>query len=106
MIIWDIIERKPKVTAITNPQTISDLAISPMDPYKLSIGGGDTSVKIWKFANPQNPYDISLYYKGLKNKISSVNIYSIKSGLINIFSFSLLTLFISLFILSIITNSI
>ncbi|CAI2175727.1 16116_t:CDS:10 [Funneliformis geosporum] len=71
IIIWDIIERKPIIIAITNSQTISDLAISPMDPYKLSIGGGDTSVKIWKFSSPQNPYDISLYYKGLKNKISS-----------------------------------
>ncbi|RIA92993.1 WD40-repeat-containing domain protein [Glomus cerebriforme] len=81
IIIWDIIERKPIITAVTNSQTISDLAISPADPYKLAIGGGDTSVKIWKFANLQNPYDISLYYKGLKTKISSLKYHPTKEGL-------------------------
>jgi WD40 repeat protein len=86
--IWDITERKPIVVAITNSQTISDLTISPADPYKLAIGGGDSSVKIWKFASQQNSYDISLYYKGLKTKISSVSI------LINIICYFFIKLYL------------
>ncbi|CAB4477420.1 unnamed protein product [Rhizophagus irregularis] len=81
IIIWNITERKPIVAAITNSQSISDLTISPVDPYKLAIGGGDSSVKIWKFASLQNSYDISLYYKGLKTKISSLKYHPTKEGL-------------------------
>ncbi|GBC04475.1 hypothetical protein RclHR1_00570031 [Rhizophagus clarus] len=81
IIIWDITERKPVVVAITNSQSISDLSISPADPYKLAIGGGDSSVKIWKFASLQNSYDVSLYYKGLKTKISSLKYHPTKEGL-------------------------
>ncbi|CAG8449365.1 10378_t:CDS:10 [Ambispora leptoticha] len=69
IIKWSIGELRPRLILPCLCLGVHSLDISHPDPSKLAIGLGDSTIRIWNFGNPENPFDSSLLWKGLKSQL-------------------------------------
>lgn len=49
------------------------LSISPLNPNKVAVAVGDKTIRVWHYNSKKNPFDTTLYWKGLQSKVTSVN---------------------------------
>ncbi|CAG8445709.1 1903_t:CDS:10 [Ambispora gerdemannii] len=69
IIKWSIEELRPRLILPCLCLGVHSLDVSRPDPSKLAIGLGDSTIRIWNFGNPENPFDSSLLWRGLKSQL-------------------------------------
>uniref|UniRef100_H2YVE0 Uncharacterized protein n=1 Tax=Ciona savignyi TaxID=51511 RepID=H2YVE0_CIOSA len=61
---------------------VYSIAISPIDPSVIALGIGDGVIRIWRTTNPRNPFDISVMWQGIKEKVMSLAWHPTREGLL------------------------
>ena len=73
IVVWDLSRNEATsslptfggyVYALTNSNT----------PGRMAIGVGDNMLRVWNYGSPRNPYSHSVFWQGIKSKITSVSV--------------------------------
>ncbi|KAG9289192.1 hypothetical protein G9A89_022501 [Geosiphon pyriformis] len=82
IIQWNIDDLRPRLVLPCLCLGVHSLDISSADPSKLALGLGDNTIRIWNYANRENPFDSILLWKGLKSQITCVKWNPNQEGLL------------------------
>ena len=55
---------------------------SPVDPNLVAVGGGDSTIRVWKTASSRPGFDVSLVWQKLSSKITAIAWHPEKEGLL------------------------
>ncbi|CAG8608519.1 20642_t:CDS:10 [Cetraspora pellucida] len=80
IILWDLIQKKPIFTVSCIHNYVNDIDVSVVDPHRLAIASGDNNIRVWNIANKHDPYSCTLYWKGLKNKLTCIKCHPNREG--------------------------
>ncbi|CAG8500464.1 3388_t:CDS:10, partial [Racocetra persica] len=80
IILWDLIQKKPIFTVSCIHNYVSDIDVSVVDPHRLAIASGDNNIRVWNIANKLDPFSCTLYWKGLKNKLTCIKSHPNREG--------------------------
>ncbi|CAG8551980.1 9082_t:CDS:10, partial [Scutellospora calospora] len=80
IILWDITQKKPIFTVSCIHNYVNDIDLSVVDPHRLAIASGDNNIRVWDIANKIDPFSCTLYWKGLKNKITRIKCHPSREG--------------------------
>ncbi|CAK8686538.1 unnamed protein product [Clavelina lepadiformis] len=91
-IITTSMDRHIKLWSLNEPQSpplcslptlggyVYAVTISPTDPSIVALGVGDGNIRVWKTKNPRNPFDITVLWQGVKEKVMSLAWHPSKEG--------------------------
>ncbi|CAG8477292.1 2957_t:CDS:10 [Dentiscutata erythropus] len=80
IILWDLIQKKQIFTVSCIHNYVSDIDVSVVDPHRLAIASGDNNIRVWDIANKHDPFSCTLYWKGLKNKLTCIKCHPNREG--------------------------
>ncbi|RIB16619.1 quinon protein alcohol dehydrogenase-like superfamily [Gigaspora rosea] len=80
IILWDLTQKKPIFTVSCIHNYVNDIDVSVVDPHRLAIASGDNNIRVWDIANKHDPFSCTLYWKGLKNKLTCIKCHPNREG--------------------------